>query len=201
MEGILSTCPFATWVRDPRGRGGGAAKGVDRERSERRRRSPGRRRVGILKQAVPRGFTSSPRPDGRRGGRALHPLHPVRRAQSAARGGGRGGSELPNAPFRHLLRALAEGAGGNQRVGKLTSTLPAPIAMCREDALEYSEYFPWGIMPFVRGAEPSAEIAASVHRATPEDVRIARSMTPAESISHALGLWEAERARRMAPPL
>lgn len=73
--------------------------------------------------------------------------------------------------------------------------------MCREDALEYSDYFPEGILPFVPGTESTAPIASRIRRMSPKEYRRCMAMTPEERIEEALSLSLAEIALRLAPPL
>lgn len=73
--------------------------------------------------------------------------------------------------------------------------------MCREDALEYSDYFPDGVFPFVPGTEPTAPIASRLRGMNPTEYRRCLSMTPEESLEEALALSLAEIALRLAPPL
>lgn len=95
-------------------------------------------------------------------------------------------SDLPTA-LRHLLTPARRSRRG------------ASPSMCREDALEYSDYYPWGIMP-ITPPEAAGEVARLVRRATPEEFRRNRALTPAERLARAWALSEAERALA-GPPL
>lgn len=72
--------------------------------------------------------------------------------------------------------------------------------MCREDALEYSDFYPWGIMPIVRGTDEGRPIRSLVRRATPEEFRRNQAMTPEQRLDAAFALIETTRALAQAPP-
>ncbi|MFA5861736.1 MAG: hypothetical protein WDA16_08570 [Candidatus Thermoplasmatota archaeon] len=72
--------------------------------------------------------------------------------------------------------------------------------MCREDALEYGDFYPEGIMPLVRGTEDTTPVARLIRRATPEEIRRNRAMTPEQRLDAAFELIETARALAQAPP-
>lgn len=78
---------------------------------------------------------------------------------------------------------------------------PFAASMCREDALEHGDFHPWGVIPFVKAAEPSVVVAAQVRRITPAELRRVQRMTPEERLEEASALAAVDRARRLAPPL
>lgn len=73
--------------------------------------------------------------------------------------------------------------------------------MCREDALEYSDYFPHGIIRVLPGTDAADSVRHLVRRMTLAEYRRQMAMTPGERFDLAFNLSLAERARRLAPPL